>query len=144
MRPLASRRLVSSRSLPGTSSRHHCGFNRAAFWSEEEEQCTYSPLILPEAYAARHMWPWICLSAVDFLSAAICHSTLSTTSLMAFSSSVCTVWSTVWTGHDRCCLMSSSICNVKSKLRDQENTNIPLSQTRSYLFNTVGKKLLTE
>lgn len=57
------------------------------------------------------MWPWSCLSAVDFLSAAICHSTLSITSLMAFSSSVWTVWSTAWTGHDRFCLMSSSICH---------------------------------
>lgn len=80
------------------------------FWIEESDQCTYSPLILPEEYADLHMWPWSCLSAVDFLSAAICHSTLSTTSLMAFSSSVWTVWSTAWTGHERFCFMSSSIC----------------------------------
>lgn len=81
------------------------------FWIEESDQCTYSPLILPEEYADLHMWPWSCLSAVDFLSAAICHSTLSTTSLMAFSSSVWTVWSTAWTGHERFCFMSSSICH---------------------------------
>lgn len=57
------------------------------------------------------MCPWSCFSAVDFLSAAICQSTLSTISLMAFSSSVWTVWSTVCTGHERFCLMSSSICS---------------------------------